>query len=75
MNGKFESTVEAIRTLGDEKLTWDDVCSRFIEVAKPSQNKCRDVALTERKIITCDFCDKRGDDDGRRWKNPDNLHN
>jgi gag-polypeptide of LTR copia-type len=30
MNGNFESTVEAIKTLGDEKLTWDDVCSRLI---------------------------------------------
>jgi gag-polypeptide of LTR copia-type len=38
MNGSFESTVEAIKTLGDEKLTWDDVCSRLIEVAKTSQN-------------------------------------
>jgi gag-polypeptide of LTR copia-type len=28
MNGNFESTVEAIKTLGDEKLTWDTVCSR-----------------------------------------------
>jgi gag-polypeptide of LTR copia-type len=36
MNGNFESTVDAIMTLGDEKLTWDDVCSRLIEVAKTS---------------------------------------
>jgi hypothetical protein len=75
MNGNFKSTVEAIKTLGDEKLTWDDVCSRLIEVAKTSQNKRRDVALTRREIFTCDFCDKRGHEAGRCWKNPDNRHN
>jgi gag-polypeptide of LTR copia-type len=75
MNGHFESTVEAIKTLGDEKLTWDDVCSRLIEIAKTSQNKRRDVALTGREMITCNFCDKRGHEAGRCWKNPDNPHN
>jgi hypothetical protein len=34
MNGNFESTVETIKTLGDEKLTWDDVFSRLIKAAK-----------------------------------------
>jgi GAG-pre-integrase domain len=71
----FESTVEAIKTLGHEKLTWDDVCSRLIEVAKTSQNKLRDVALTGREIIIFDFCDKRGHEAGRCWKNQDNLPN
>jgi hypothetical protein len=71
----FESTVEAIKTLGDEKLTWDYVCSRLIEVAKTSQNKRRHVALTGREIITCDFCDKRGHEAGRCWKNLDNPRN
>jgi hypothetical protein len=73
-DSSFESTVEAIKTLGDEKLTWDDVCSRLIEVAKTSQNKRREVALTGREIITCDFCDKRGHEAGQCWKNPDNSH-
>jgi gag-polypeptide of LTR copia-type len=44
MNGSFESTVEAMKTLGDEKLTWDDVCSRLIEVAKnvsEQASRCR----------------------------------
>jgi hypothetical protein len=40
-----------------------------------SQNKRRDVALTGREIITCDFCDKRGHEAGRCWKNLDNPHN
>jgi predicted Zn-ribbon and HTH transcriptional regulator len=75
MNGHFESTVEAIKTLGDEKLTWDKVCSRLIEVAKTSQNKRRDVALTGREVMTCDFCDKREHDASRCWKNPDNPNN
>jgi gag-polypeptide of LTR copia-type len=75
MNGSFEFTVEAIKTLGDEKLAWDDVCSRLIEAAKTSQNKRRDIALTGREIIACDFCDKRGHEAGRCWKNPDNTHN
>jgi gag-polypeptide of LTR copia-type len=75
MNGNFESTAEAINTLGDENLTWDNVCSRLIEVAKTSQNKSRDVALTGREVMTCDFCDKRGHDASRCWKNPDSTNN
>jgi gag-polypeptide of LTR copia-type len=75
MNGNFKSTVEAIKKLGDEKLTWDDVRSRLIEVAKTSQNKRRGVALTGREIFTCEFCDKHGHETGRCWKNPDNPHN
>jgi hypothetical protein len=51
------------------------VCSRLIEVAKTSENKRRDIALTGRKIITCDFCDKRGHEAGRCWKNSDKPHN
>jgi hypothetical protein len=35
----------------------------------------RNVALTGREIITCDFCDKRGHEAGRCWKNPNNPHN
>jgi hypothetical protein len=75
MNGHVESTVEAIKTLGDEKLTWDNVCSRLIEVAKTSHNKRRDVALPRRQVMTCDFCDKRRHDASRCWKNPDNPNN
>jgi hypothetical protein len=77
MNGHFESTVEAIKTLGEEKLTWDDVGrrSRLIEIATTSQNKRRYVALTGREKITCEFCDKRGHEAGRCWKNPDKPHN
>jgi hypothetical protein len=26
INGNFESSVDAIKILGDEKITWDDVC-------------------------------------------------
>jgi gag-polypeptide of LTR copia-type len=75
MNFHFESTVEAIKTLGDEKLTWDEVCSRLIKVSKTSQNKHRDVALTGREMITCDFCNKRAHEACRCWKNPGNPHN
>jgi gag-polypeptide of LTR copia-type len=71
MNGHFESTVEAIKTLGDERFTWDDVYSRVIEVAKTSQNKRRNVALAGQEMITCDFCGKRGHEASRCWKNPD----
>jgi hypothetical protein len=46
IDGHVESNVEAIKTLGDEMLTWEDVCSRLIEISKISQNKRRDVALT-----------------------------
>jgi gag-polypeptide of LTR copia-type len=31
MNGKYEATIAALRTLGDEKLTWEDVTTRLIE--------------------------------------------
>ena len=31
MRGQFEATVAALRTMGDDELSWDDVTSRFIE--------------------------------------------
>jgi hypothetical protein len=73
MNDNFGSTVEAIKSLGDEKLTRDDVCSRLIEVANTSKNKRHVVALTGREMITCDFCDKCGHEAGRCCKNQTNL--
>jgi gag-polypeptide of LTR copia-type len=75
MSGNFESTVEAIETLGDKKLTWHNVCSRLIEVGKTFQNKRRSIVLTGREMITCELCVKRVHEVGRCWKNPDNPHN
>jgi gag-polypeptide of LTR copia-type len=38
MQAKFEATVAALRTMGDEKLTWNDVTARMIEEAASSSN-------------------------------------
>jgi hypothetical protein len=40
-----------------------------------NKNKRRDVALTGREVMTCDFCDKRRHDTSQCWKNPDNRGN
>lgn len=31
MSGHFEATVSALRTLGEDRLTWDDVTTRLVE--------------------------------------------
>jgi hypothetical protein len=36
MGDKLEATIAALRTMGDEKLTWDNVTARLIEEANSS---------------------------------------
>jgi gag-polypeptide of LTR copia-type len=45
INGKYEATIAALRTLGDEKLTWEDVTTRLIE--EYSTNTHKEVLLQE----------------------------
>jgi hypothetical protein len=76
MNGQFEFTLEALKPLGNEKLTWEVVCLRLIELSKTSQSTRRDaVALAGRETITFDFCGKRGHYDNQFCQNPDNANN
>jgi gag-polypeptide of LTR copia-type len=39
VNGKYEATIAALRTLGDEKLTWEDVTTHFIEENNTNTHK------------------------------------
>jgi gag-polypeptide of LTR copia-type len=41
LQGHFEATVAAIRSISDENLTWDDVTSRLIEEASSPRSRTR----------------------------------
>jgi gag-polypeptide of LTR copia-type len=65
MHGKFEATVAALRTMGNDKLTWNDVTARMIEEASSSSNSrgSRDhsAMLTKTKMTSqCVGCNKNG---------------
>jgi gag-polypeptide of LTR copia-type len=49
MNGKIEAIIATIRTMGDDKLTWDDVTARLLEEVNnstPRQASGHQSALT-----------------------------
>ena len=77
MRGQFEATVAALRTMGDDELSWDDVTSRFIEEASSVGARTRrDTAfLTMQNRVVCDFCGRSGHQDDRCWTNPSNPNN
>jgi gag-polypeptide of LTR copia-type len=39
MNRKYEATIAALRTLGDEELTWEDVTTRLLEEYNTNTHK------------------------------------
>jgi gag-polypeptide of LTR copia-type len=69
MRGQFEVTVAALRTMGDDKLSCDDVTSRLIEEASSAVSWTRrDTALaTVQARVVCDFCGRPGHDATLRW--------
>jgi hypothetical protein len=80
MQGKFEAIVAALRTMGDEKLTWNDVTTRMIEEAASSSNSrgSRDhsAMVTKSKATSqCAGCKKTGHTFENCWWNPNNPKN
>jgi hypothetical protein len=81
MNGKFEAIIAAIRTMGDENLTWDDVTARMLEEANnstPSQPSGHHSALTTfagPSRESCSQCSRTGHTADRCWWNPNNPQN
>ena len=81
MNGKFEAIIAAIRTMGDEKLTWDDVTARLLEEANSStprhvsghQSALTTFAGPSRE--TCSQCSRSGHTADSCWWNPNNPQN
>jgi hypothetical protein len=85
MNGKYEATIAALRTLGDEQLTWEDVTTRLIEEyntnaykggTSTSYNNATTLATLKSSSTTvCSQCDRPGHEKVNcRW-NPDNPKN
>jgi gag-polypeptide of LTR copia-type len=68
MNGKYEAYIAAIRTLGDDKLTWEDVTTRLIEyntnthkVSTSTGNNATALAtLKSSPTIICSQCGRPG---------------
>jgi hypothetical protein len=82
MDGKFEGTITALRTLGDDKLTWDDVTARLIEEFNTSVkgqssggNATALVTSASKKAAVCTRCGKTGHEVASCWWNPDNPRN
>jgi hypothetical protein len=80
MNGKYEATISALRTLGDEMLMWEDVFTRLIE----KDNKCLQsgtstnnnnatvlATLKSSSTTVCSQCDRPGHEKFNCWWNPD----
>jgi hypothetical protein len=77
MRGRFKAKVAALRTMGDEELSWDDVTSRFIgEASSVGYRTPRDNAfLTLQNRVVFEFGGRSGHQEDRRWTNPSNRNN
>ena len=84
MNGKYEATIAALRTLGDEKLTWEDVTTRLIEEyntnthkgsASTGNNATALATLKSSPTLICSQCGKPGHESANCWWNPNNPRN
>jgi hypothetical protein len=80
MNGKFEDSVAALRTMGDAKLASNDVTVRMIEEASSSSNSCGGCdlsALLTKTKTTSQYIggNKNGYTFERCWWNPNNPKN
>jgi hypothetical protein len=77
MRGQFEATVAALRTMGDDDISWDDVTSRLIEESSSAVSRPRrDTAFaTVQARVVWDFCGRPGHEEDRCWTNPANPKN
>jgi hypothetical protein len=76
LQGHFEATVASIRSISDDKRTWDDVTSRLIEEASSPRSRTRqDSALAVHSGPVCSFCGRQGHEANRCFTNPSNLNN
>lgn len=77
MNGSFESTVAALRTMKKDDIKWDDVTSRLIEESTIARSRHRheSALAASSSRPSCIFCKKRGHSAFQCWNNPENPHN
>jgi hypothetical protein len=76
LQGHFEATVAAIRSISDDNLTWDDITSRLIEEAFSLRSRTKqDSALAVHSRPICSFCGRQGHKANRCFTNPSNPNN
>ena len=80
MNGKFEATIAALKTMSDDSLTWEDVTARIIE--ETTSHPRKSIALPQTALVTgtnlsniCSNCGKDGHKADHCWWNPNNPKN
>jgi hypothetical protein len=77
MRGQFETTVAALRTMGDDELRLDDVTSRLIEEAASAASRPRrdaSFAGMQTRVVS-DFCGHPGHQEDKCLTNPANPNN
>ena len=50
MNGKFEATIAALKTMSDDSLTWEDVTARMIK--ESTSHSRTSIALPQTALVT-----------------------
>jgi gag-polypeptide of LTR copia-type len=76
LQGHFEATVAAIRSISDDNLTWDDVTSCLIEEASSPRSRTRqDSALDVHSRPICSFFGLKGHEANGCFTNPSNPNN
>jgi hypothetical protein len=78
MNGRFEATIAALKTMSDGSLTWEAVTARLIEEAgTQSRTRVGQSALVSSSspAVTCSTCGKFGHKSEICWWNPANPGN
>jgi gag-polypeptide of LTR copia-type len=80
MNGKFEATIAALKTMSDESLTWDSITAKMIGEAGTTLKQpitSNHTALVTNTIQppTCLTCSSPGHKSDTCWWNPENPKN